>query len=201
MAIESAMRPRQPLPFHWLMTDERMGDRLFPAIARLPRGSGIIFRHYSLLAAERRALFEQVRRIARRRRLTLILAGPVALARAWGADGSHGHDRSKSDRLRTAPVHGLREIRQAESAGAHLLFLSPLFPTRSHPGGRALGRVRFAGLARAARRPVVALGGVDAKRARGLRRLGAHGWAGIDAWTEADRTGRSRDQKRKAVPT
>jgi len=30
--------------------------------------------------------------------------------------------------------------------------------------------------------PVIALGGVNAKRGRHLRRLGASGWAAIDAW-------------------
>jgi thiamine-phosphate pyrophosphorylase len=73
------------------------------------------------------------------------------------------------------------------------VFLSPVFPTRSHPGARALGRVRFGLIAQQARIPVIALGGMDARKGRSLRALGAYGWAGIDAWSE--------DQKRKAVPT
>ena len=35
-------------PREWLMTDERMGDRLWTAIDRLPiKHSGIVFRHYA----------------------------------------------------------------------------------------------------------------------------------------------------------
>jgi thiamine-phosphate pyrophosphorylase len=69
------------------------------------------------------------------------------------------------------------------AARADLLFLSPLFPTRSHPGARILGRVRFAALARKAGMPVIALGGIGRHEVRGLATLGAAGWAAIDALT------------------
>ena len=175
------MPSRQPLPRLWLMTDERQGDRLLAAVGRLPpHRAGIVFRHYSLATAARRALFGRVRRIARRKRLLLLLAGPDATAHAWGADGSHGRGPGRG--LRSAPAHDLREIRAAERAGAAFLFLSPVHATRSHPGARALGPAGFARLARQTRLPVIALGGMDAVEARAIERLGAYGWAGIDAW-------------------
>jgi len=174
------MLRRQTLPRLWLMTDERLGDGLLPAVERLPRGAGIVFRHYSLPEPERRALFDRVKKAARRRRHLLLLAGPDWQARSWGADGSHGRRRGRG--LRSAPVHSLREIRVAERAGAALLFLSPLHATRSHPDAEPLGHVRFAALARRTRLPVIALGGMDAEKALALQQLGAYGWAGIDAW-------------------
>lgn len=175
--------PQRPPPRLWLMTDERVADAaLLGAAARLPRGSGIVFRHYSLSAPARRALFEKVRAIARRRGVVLLLAGPERQAVAWRADGFHGRaGRRHRHLLRSVSAHGMAEIRRAERAGAHLLFLSPLFPTRSHPGGRTLGRVRFGLLARQAHVPVIALGGMTAARAEPLRGLRAHGWAAIDA--------------------
>ena len=60
--------------------------------------------------------------------------------------------------------------------------MSPIFATRSHPGNRTLGPVRFGLLARRSKASIVALGGMDGRRARRLRALGATGWAGIDAW-------------------
>ncbi len=171
------MHRRQPLPRLWLMTDERQGEGLWDALERLPRGSGIVFRHYSLPPAARKALFRKVERAARKRRLLILAAG----AQALGADGTHGHRRKQRGRLSSAPVHRLREIRAAERAGADLLFLSPVFPTRSHPGATTLGRMGFASLARRTRLPVIALGGMDERRARGLQN--AYGWAAIDAWT------------------
>jgi thiamine-phosphate pyrophosphorylase len=173
------MRRSQTLPRLWLMTDERMGEEgLWRALGRLPRGGGIVLRHKSLSLSERRALFVEVAALARARGHLLLLAGPAALARRWGADGSHG--RGPGAGLRSAPVHGLAEIRAAERAGADLLFLSPVFATRSHPGAPALGPHRFAALAAATRLPVIALGGMDPRRA--LRLPTAYGWAGIDAW-------------------
>ena len=43
------------------MTDERLGDGLLDAVARLPEGTGVVFRHYSLAESARRALFDRVR--------------------------------------------------------------------------------------------------------------------------------------------
>ncbi|MEJ8630952.1 hypothetical protein P0F65_16040 [Sphingomonas sp. I4] len=34
-------------PVTWLMTDERLGDGLWRALARLPPGSGVVFRHHA----------------------------------------------------------------------------------------------------------------------------------------------------------
>jgi thiamine-phosphate pyrophosphorylase len=162
------------------MTDERLGDRLLPAVAGLPVDAGIVFRQYSLAEAERRALFDSVR--AAHDGL-LLLAGPSEQAAAWGADGSHGRGRGHG--LRSAPAHNYGEIRAAERAGAALIFLSPVHPTRSHPGGPALGLARFAWLARRTPLPVVALGGMNAARGKRLASFGAYGWAGIDAWSPA----------------
>lgn len=75
------------------------------------------------------------------------------------------------------------ELIAAERAGADLILLSPVFATRSHPGAPVLGPVRFGLLARQARTPIVALGGMTAKRARALP--DAYGWAAIDAWCQA----------------
>src|SRR3546814_9381748 len=76
-------RYRKKLPTIWLMTDERIGESaLLAAIDRLPKGrAGVIFRHYRTAAAERRALFDRVARMARRRRLVLMLGGTAAQAR------------------------------------------------------------------------------------------------------------------------
>jgi thiamine-phosphate pyrophosphorylase len=166
---------RQPLPRLWLMTDERQGDGLWPALERLPKGMGVVFRHYGLEPRERRKLFERVRKVARRRRLFLVAAG-----RGLRGDGVHG---GCGPGFRTASAHDLAELKTAERTGARLVFLSPAFPTRSHPGARVLGPLRFGLIASQARVPVIALGGMDRRRARRLPHI--YGWAGIDAWAGA----------------
>jgi thiamine-phosphate pyrophosphorylase len=180
------MHRRQPLPRLWMMTDERQREGLWTAIDRLPRGAGIVFRHYSLGARERHDLFLRVRRLARRKRLLLVLAGPPRLALAWGADGYHGraeHPRHAGPLLRSAPVHDHKQMLAAERADADLVFVSPVHATRSHRGSLTLGVRGFAALARLSRVPVIALGGMDAARMRALAGAGAYGWAGIDAWS------------------
>lgn len=178
------------LPRRWLMTDERLGDALWTAIDALPRGSGIIFRHYATPPQARRALLARVRRRARRKRLVLVVAGPPI---GRGPVLRHGRARTAL----TAPVHSRVEAIAAVRAGAALLFVSPVHQTRSHPGASALGPARFGLMIRGLGVPVIALGGMNERRWRALQRLGVHGWAGIDAWAWPDITG----QKRMAVPT
>ncbi|MCW2386019.1 MULTISPECIES: thiamine phosphate synthase [unclassified Sphingobium] len=179
-------KSRTPLPTVWLMSDERVAtDDLLRAIARLPRQSALILRHYRLDPIARRALFNQVRRAAHKRHCRILLAGDADMARHWGADGHHGPTAGPRDPrwLHSAPAHGHKEMRAAQRAGADVVLLSPLFRTRSHPGARPLGPARFAALARLATLPVIALGGVHPHHAALVRRLGAVGYAAIDGLT------------------
>src|SRR3546814_19148402 len=79
-------------------------------------------------AAERRALFERVARMARRRRLVLMLGGTAAQTRAWRSDGWHGRDRRLDGKVlhhsRTVPDK--RQLAEAARAGADFVFRSPL---------------------------------------------------------------------------
>jgi thiamine-phosphate pyrophosphorylase len=61
------------------------------------------------------------------------------------------------------------------------VFVSPVFPTRSHPGRAALGVDRALALAELAGCPAIALGGMSAERFAALRG-GFYGFAGIDCW-------------------
>ena len=187
---------RAPIPTIWLMTDERMGDSLFAAIAALPSGAGIVFRHHATSPGERRALFERVARIARRRHLTLIRAGAERLGRDEA--GVHGNGQPGRPGLRTWPAHSRAQAIAGKRAGADILFVSPVYPTRSHPGARALGPLRAAGVGQGLGPNLIALGGMDSTRFARVRGLGFHGWAAIDTWLLRQAGG---DQKRKAVPT
>jgi len=159
----------QPLPAIWLLSDARNDALLEAALRRLPRGSGFIFRHYHLPDPTRRTRFDRLARIARAHGHLVYLAGTRREARRWGADGAYGVD--------LATAHSLRELRRIGRASAVLL--SPVFPTRSHPGAAVLGPLRFRLLAARSLVPVIALGGMNMRRARGLK---WPSWAGIDAF-------------------
>jgi len=172
-----------PLPKIWLMTDERLGDDLLPAIQRLPAQSGVIFRHYHLDAAARKFLFGQVMRMCRRRGHILLLAGDERTAMRWRADGFHQRSQRASRLLHSAPVHDAREIAAVRAARPDLLLLSPIFATNSHPGARPLGPSAFNRLAKlVSSSRIIALGGMNRRNAQMLLPRLIHGWAAIDAF-------------------
>ncbi|RZM07155.1 MAG: thiamine phosphate synthase [Sphingomonas sp.] len=161
------------VPPRWLMTDERLGDGLWRALRRLPPGSGVVFRHYATPLEDRSMLFERIRRVARARRLVLVVAGPTMA-------GALRHGRVAG--AYSWPVHDRTEALAARRARAKMVMVSPVFPTRSHPGAPALGAARAARIGRLAGVPVVALGGMTERRWRRVAGLGFAGWAAIDAW-------------------
>ena len=168
------------LPDLWLISDARNDALLEDALARLPRASGFIYRHYHLPPEERLARFLELGRMARARDHLVVLAGDAKLAAAWGADGIYGAPPNLSPRhglLRLATVHSMREVRQANAVGADAALVSPVFATRSHADARPLGPLQFRAIAARAAMPVIALGGMDAAKAS---RLGWNRWAAID---------------------
>ena len=90
----------------------------------------------------------------------------VILSRAsgWGEDGIYGSQRM-SDGMWLATAHDGAEVAGAVRAGADGIFLSPVFPTASHPGAAHLGVHGFHVLAQQSPVPVIALGGMDYERA------------------------------------
>ena len=172
---------RGPLPARWLLSDARGDAGLEAALAKLPRGSGVVLRHYHLAEPERAARLAQLTRLARARGLVVVRSGAMAEARRRGADGAYGPAAALArggTGLRLVTVHSLREIARA-GRRADALLLSPVFATRSHPGGATLGVVRFRLLAARAKVPVIALGGINARAAQ---RLKWPRWAAIDAF-------------------
>jgi len=169
----SAIMPkRQPLPDIWLISDARNDGGLTAALARLPRGSGFIYRHYHLGDHARRARFLELARIARAQGHSVILAGSAQTARKWGADGIYGAPAMLGQQhpalLRLATAHDAGEVTQANRCGADAVLISPVFATASHPDAKPLGPARFRLLASHAQMPVIALGGMTAERAQAL---------------------------------
>ncbi|HVC61810.1 MAG TPA: thiamine phosphate synthase [Acetobacteraceae bacterium] len=165
-------RGHAAFPVLWLFTDERRLADPRRSVASLPCGlAGVVLRHDG--DPGRAELGRALARICRARRLALVVAGDVRLAAALGA-GVHlrggrwpGQARTRR-RLLTSSAHGPVELRRAWRAGANLAFLSPAFATPSHPQAGGLGPVRWSRIARGARLPVAALGGVSAASARRL---------------------------------
>ena len=185
------MRRRQPgksaLPRLWLISDARNDAQLERSIARLPLGSGLVFRHYHLAPDARHARFDRLARLMRRRGGVIVLAGDIAAAKAWRADGCYGPPGGGSclGLIRLLTAHDMRELARANATRGTRAqaLISPIFATRTHPGGPSLGAPRFASLARLSRLPVIALGGMTPKRARQIAAI-TNRWAAIDGLSE-----------------
>jgi thiamine-phosphate pyrophosphorylase len=149
------MTRRQTDPERWLIVASAPREQDWPAIRRLPRGSGVLLLR-KLGANEQRRL----RNLAKLRDLSIAVEGrPVA-----------------------ARVHDLRELRHALLRQTQLILLSPIYETGSHPDWKPLRRMRASALARLAGRKAIALGGMNAQRYARIAPLGFIGWAGISAF-------------------
>ena len=190
-ACRPPVRRGRRLPVLWLFSDPvRLPDPRHAAAA-LPRGAGVVARGAAPV------VLAGLGRLARRRGLFLLVGGDGRAALA-ACGGLHLPDRRGAagvlpflaarragwpGAVLTLAAHGgVRGAARARRLRPDLVFLSPLFPTASHPGAPALGPLRWRAAAAALRRAagvgVAALGGIGARTARRVPR-GAAGLAAI----------------------
>ena len=175
------------LPVLWLMTDAVRLPDPSAAIARLPRGSGVILRHTD--AVTRWAVARKIRPLCRARGIIWLIAQDWRLAAAVGADGVHLPERGPATgallwrRQRkgtlTMAAHSASAILRAARLGVDAVVLAPVFATASHPAAKTLGPLRLAAMARAASLPVIALGGISDANVGRLAHAKVHGFAAI----------------------
>lgn len=149
------MTGRQIIPRRWLIIVGEPGPPHWAAVARLPRGSGVL-----LLLRPGAKSSRRLRQIASARGLTALLEQPRTAAR----------------------VHNQHELTSALLRRPRLILVSPIHPTPSHPERRPLPRMRAATLATLASRAATALGGMNPQRYSKIAPLGFIGWAGISAF-------------------
>ena len=188
-------RKPTPLPRLWLFTDDRRLLDPREAVANLPAGrAGVVLRHDH--DPDRAALGRDLARICRERPLTPVVAGDGRLAARLKA-GVHLRGGYWPGPLRpvgvvTSSAHSVRDLRRAQRAGAQLVFLSPAFPTASHPGALGLGPLRWAAIARRGNGAgwIGALGGVDGRSVQRLPCRLCRAVGAIGALAPLNETGR-----------
>ena len=159
--------------------------------ARLEEGLKLVqLREKNLARDELRELALRVVEMARAHGARVLLNGDVALAQEVGADGVQ-LTATQLAGLRERPVvdwcaascHNAEELRRAEMLGCDFALLSPVLPTRSHPGAPHLGWENFAAIAVGSSIPVYALGGLTHDDMQAAWQHGAHGIALLrQAW-------------------
>ena len=159
--------------------------------------SSIHLRERDLNTKDLLALARDVQRVMRRCEGQLIVNDRIDVALSMDKAGVHLRSTSLpvaiarrllgSERLLGVSVHSVREAVQAEKDGADYIVLGPIYDTPSKQGfGSPLGLSSVEETCRAVGVPVLGIGGVNAARAREVRRAGAFGVAVIAAVLRAD---------------
>jgi len=171
----SHARTLPPLLF---FTDPVRTPRPWEIAARLPAGSGVVYRAFGATDARETALRL---REATQERVTLLIGLDEELAKTCHADGLHLPERALDqaaalraahpDWLLTGAVHGPRAL--SEVAELDAAVLSPVFPAGGASAERpAVGVEAFSDLVSRAPCPLYALGGINARNAASL--IGSH---------------------------
>ncbi|HVM04304.1 MAG TPA: Nudix family hydrolase [Acidimicrobiales bacterium] len=175
-------------------------DELLARIPSLAAGGLrlLIVRAPELGPAQRVQLTRRLRQLRRGTGLRLLLSGTALEARQAGACGLHssaaalaGLVERPPTRLWAVSAHNARDLERAAALGADVALVSPVLPTASHPGDRALGWDGLRALAAASPLPVYAQGGLGPGDIDAARSAGALGVA-VDV-SRLSGVGRQRD--------
>ena len=186
---------RAPLPRVHAVTDERIArrsdlDQAAALLAAAGESLAVHARGHALSGLEH---YRLAFRLSAHPPIRLFVNDRLDVALATGAAGVQLAAESlpveAARRLRPQwwigrSVHTADQARSAQAEGADYLLAGPVFETATHPGRTPLGieglrEIIELGL------PVIAIGGINADRARELARIGVYGVAAIRALWDA----------------
>jgi thiamine-phosphate pyrophosphorylase len=178
-----------PDPPLLLVTDRRQARRPLAEIVALAFAAGcrwVSLREKDLPDDEQVPLLRALLPLARRHGASVLMHGEAALAKLAGADGVHlpaGSDCAAArallgrEKLIGVSLHTVGEAEALDPAVIDYALAGPAFETVSKPGyGPEIGRKGLAEMARAARVPLFAIGGINTVR---VAEVIAAGCAGV----------------------
>ncbi len=151
----------------------------------------MIFREYDLESKKREVLAREILAICRARNHKFLIGKNLQLARKLRADGVHFSDRDHLPLqifnrqnwprkfIFSFACHNFLSVLKSQRLKADMIFVSPVFTTRSHPNIAPLGLRELSKIICVSKIPIFALGGVDEKNIHSLRKLGIAGFGGI----------------------
>jgi thiamine-phosphate pyrophosphorylase len=179
-----------PDPPLLLVTDRRQARRPLAEIVIAALDAGcrwVSMREKDLPDDEQLLLARTLLPATRKAGARLMLHGEAALAKLAGVDGVHlpsGADPAVArallgaDKLIGVSIHTVIEAQAIDPDTVDYALAGPAFETPSKPGyGPEIGRKGFLEIARAARVPVLAIGGINSARVAELIAAGAAGVA------------------------
>lgn len=179
-----------PDPPLLVVTDRHQARLPLAEVVRAALAAGcrwVSLREKDLSDDDQSALAATLLPITRRYGACLTLHGAASLAKACGADGVHlpaGSDPAAGratlgpDKLVGVSLHTVTEAEAIDSNVVDYAIAGPTFETASKPGyGPEIGRKGLAEITRAARVPILAIGGLNATRAAEVLAAGPAGIA------------------------
>jgi thiamine-phosphate pyrophosphorylase len=180
---------RLPDPPLLVVTDRRQARRPLPEIVAAALASGcrwVSVREKDLPEEEQVPLARMLLPLARRHGACVMLHGEVSLAKLAGVDGVHlpsGADAVAArallgpQKLIGVSIHTVTEAETVDPDVVDYALAGPAFETVSKPGyGPEIGRRGLSDIARAARVPLLAIGGINTTR---VAEVIAAGCAGV----------------------
>lgn len=173
-------------------TDRKRCANLSLAITKLPKNSAVIFREYDLESDEREILAREIIAICRKENHKILIGKNLALARKLRADGIHFSDRDKlplqiqshqnhpREFIFSFACHNFLSVIKSQSLKPNIIFISPIFKTKSHPNIAPIGLMQLSKITRHSKIPIFALGGVNKKNFYTLKKLGTQGFGAIE---------------------
>jgi thiamine-phosphate pyrophosphorylase len=205
---------RLPAPLLLLVTDRAQARLSLEEVVARACAAGcrlVSLREKDLPADEQIALARSLAPIAQRFGARLMLHGDAELACAAGLDGVHlsAHGNAGAARamlgeraLIGISIHSAAEAAALDPAVVDYAIAGPANLTASKPGyGPALGPEGIAAICRAARVPVVAIGGIEPDDAPAVLAAGAAGIAVMGSVMRADDPGKVIKDLLTAVAT
>ena len=164
------------LPPVFFLTDPDRIPEPASVAARLPKGWGVIYRHFG--RADRSDIATRLARLSHVGRLTLLIAADPQLAVKVGAAGIHWPfaERHKARKWRnrfpvmTVSAHTPRQFRAIDPSSFDAVLLSTVFSSSSPSAGMPMGPLKFRNLVRTTSIPVFGLGGVTSDTAAHISR-------------------------------
>lgn len=181
------------LPRFILMTDDERTTCAQEIVRQMPPDAAVIVRSASL--DRLKELIKELRPVCDSKGIALIAATRPELASQLDVDGVHLSEaavkrsggalsRCPGNLIVTATAHSVAAVRRARQLGVDGILIAPVFPTRSHPGGRTLGSIGYRKLASHAPEQACPLGGMTMKNLGRLKGAPVAAIAGTDMFLE-----------------
>ena len=176
---------RSRVPPLLFFTDPERTPRPWDVAARMPPGSGVVYRGFGRPEALDEA--RRLRAVTQQNGMALLIGEQADLADAVGADGVHLPERALGGAsslaarrpawILTGAVHSVAAAWAARDLDA--VILSPIFPAGGASAPRPALGLDALGTAASGTVPVFALGGISARTAGRLAGTGCGGLAGV----------------------